>query len=127
MNNIASIQSTAIPATPVARTFAVQNANLNPGGSADGAPVSVNMVNQTTSAKPTDSELQQAVEQANKVLANKTSQELQFLVDKSTGLSVIKMINQQTGETLLQFPSEAMLQIARYIDQTTGTLVSKKV
>ena len=75
---------------------------------------------------PTAVELQQAVDQANKVLQAKTSNELQFSVDKSTDIAVVKMINQQTGETLLQFPSEAMLQIARSIDRVTGAIIRKQ-
>ena len=129
MSNITGIQPVASPVASVVRTTAAQSTSLNPAltSSTKNAPVPVNKVNQTTTAAPTENELQQAVDQANKVLESKTSKELQFSVDKSTGIPVIKMINQQTGETLLQFPSDAMLQIAKYIDQTTGALVSKKV
>jgi len=66
------------------------------------------------------------VEQANKVLEVKTSNELRFSIDKSTHIPVVKMINQKTGETLLQFPSEAMLQIAKSIDQVTGAIIRKQ-
>jgi uncharacterized FlaG/YvyC family protein len=37
------------------------------------------------------------------------------------------LINRQTGDTVLQFPSEAMLQIAKGIDQVTGAIVQQKV
>jgi flagellar protein FlaG len=127
MNTISSLQTTSKPVAPVVRTFASQNTSFNPGTASDSLPQAPNKVQQTATAKPTDNELQQAVDQANKVLESKTSKELQFSVDKSTGIPVVKMINQQTGETLLQFPSDAMLQIAKYIDQTTGALISKKV
>lgn len=129
MNNITSIQAATAVVTPVARTFAAQSTGFNPAlnSGTSNTPISVNKVHQTSVVAPSDKELQQAVDQANKVLESKTSKELQFSVDKSTGIPVVKMINQQTGETLLQFPSDAMLQIAKYIDQTTGALVSKKV
>jgi flagellar protein FlaG len=127
MNTISSLQTTPSPVTPVVRTFAAPSASLNPGSTPERTPLPVNKVNQPMPAQSTDNDLQQAVDQANKVLESKTSKELQFSVDKSTGIPVIKMINQQTGETLLQFPSDAMLQIAKYIDQSTGNLVSKKV
>lgn len=78
-------------------------------------------------SQPSAAELQQAVESANKVLASKTSNELRFGVEKGTGLSVVKLINNQSGETVLQFPSEAMLQIARGIDQVTGAIIQRKV
>ncbi len=128
MSTISVSQPVASPLPSVARTTAVQSTSLNSAltSGSDNTPTPVNKVNQTTAAKPSDNELQQAVDQANKVLESKTSKELQFSVDKSTGIPVVKMINQQSGETLLQFPSDAMLQIAKYIDQSTGTLVSKK-
>ena len=129
MSNMSVTPSVAPPVTPVARTTAVQSTSLNPqlAGDSKNTPAPVNKVNQTTPAQPSDNELQQAVDQANKVLETKTSNELQFSVDKSTGITVVKMINRQNGETLLQFPSDAMLKIAKFIDQSTGTLVSKKV
>jgi flagellar protein FlaG len=100
--------------------------SVNTGANADSSPAAPQRVAQPGAPKPTDNELQQAVDQANKVLEVKTSNELQFLVDKSTGIAVVRMINQKTGETLLQFPSEAMLQIAKSIDQMTGAIIRKQ-
>ena len=77
--------------------------------------------------EPSLSALQQAIDATNKVLESKTSDELHFAIDKGTGLSVVKLINRQSGETILQFPSEAMLQIARSIDQLTGAIIERKV
>ncbi|MDD4943446.1 MAG: flagellar protein FlaG [Rhodoferax sp.] len=76
--------------------------------------------------KPGTATLEQAVESTNKVLASKTSNELQFTIDKDTSLKVVKLMNRLSGETILQFPSEAMLQIAKSIDQATGALVQRK-
>jgi len=59
-------------------------------------------------------------------LAEKTSNELHFAVEKGTGLSVVKLISRKSGETILQFPSEAMLQIAKGIDQVTGAIIQRK-
>ncbi|OIP19473.1 MAG: hypothetical protein AUK50_04555 [Comamonadaceae bacterium CG2_30_57_122] len=59
-------------------------------------------------------------------MASKTSNELHFAVEKGTGLAVVSLINQKTGETLLQFPSEAMLEIAKGIDQVTGAIIQRK-
>lgn len=41
------------------------------------------------------------------MLATKTCNELRFGIEKGTGLSVVRLINSQSGETVLQFPSEA--------------------
>jgi flagellar protein FlaG len=76
--------------------------------------------------EPSPLALQQAVDASNKVLESKTSNELHFAVEKGTGIAVVKLINRQSGETILQFPSEAMLQIAKGIDQVTGALIQQK-
>jgi len=71
-------------------------------------------------------DIQKAVDASNKVLQSKTSNELHFAIEKGTGLAVVKLISRQSGETILQFPSEAMLQIAKGIDQVTGALLQQK-
>jgi uncharacterized FlaG/YvyC family protein len=127
MNTISSSQSTGSVAAPVtvARVAPLKNSasDVDSTLAANVAAVSAQNKKPLT---PTSAELQQAVDQANKVLEGKTSNELKFSVDKSTGISVVKMINQQTGETLLQFPSDAMLQIAQSIDRVTGALIRKQ-
>lgn len=130
MSNISSIQSASSTVGAVARTAPVKpvTAAPNPNANASSTPTTApNPVNPSTATvKPSDNELQQAVDQANQVLEVKTSNELQFSVDKSTGISVVKMINQKSGETILQFPSEAMLKIAKSIDQSTGGIIRKQ-
>lgn len=72
---------------------------------------------------PTTVVLQKAVDQANKVLEARTSNEAQFSVVKGTGITVVKMIDQSTGKTITQFPSETMIEIAKTIDQVTGAII----
>lgn len=76
--------------------------------------------------QPSQAELQQAVDQANKSLANKPSSELQFAIEKGVGFSVVKLIDLQTGDAIMQFPSKAMLEIAKTIDQVTGAIIKQK-
>jgi len=125
MNIISSLQSSG-SATAIASVASAAPLKKSASG-ADATPVvgpaAAPVQSQTP---PTGTELQTAVDQANKVLEVKTSNELQFSVDKSTDMAVVKMINKQTGETLLQFPSEAMLQIAKSIDQVTGAIFRKQ-
>lgn len=127
MNIISSLQPTGNVAASASVTRVaplknpVADAGVSLSADAKGVPAPAK-----TTLTPTTAELQQAVDQANKVLQVKTSNELQFSVDKSTEIPVVKMINQQTGETLMQFPSEAMLQIARSIDRSTGAIIRKQ-
>lgn len=48
---------------------------------------------------------------------------LQFAVDDTTGVTVVKVIDDQTHETIRQIPSEEMLEIARALDRLNGLLI----
>ncbi|MDD2808717.1 flagellar protein FlaG [Rhodoferax sp.] len=112
----ASLQPSYAP-EPVVRTNTHQARTV---------PPEIAMQSVQIQPKPDTATLEQAVASTNKVLASKTSNELQFAIDKETSLTVVKLMNRQSGETILQFPSEAMLQIAKSIDQATGALVQRK-
>lgn len=73
--------------------------------------------------QPSQAALQEAVDQANKALANKASNELQFAVEAGAGIAVVKLIDVKTGDAIMQFPSQAMLEIAKTIDQVTGAII----
>ena len=117
MANISSTPSTNAVATPISQVAAYKKTSpeLAPAQSSE-----------EKAKKPTEAGLQHAVDQANKVLETKTSNELHFSIEKGTGISVVKMTNRQSGETIMQFPSEAMMAIARSIDQVTGAIISQK-
>jgi flagellar protein FlaG len=61
-----------------------------------------------------------ALQQANKNL------ELSLSVDESTKKQVVKLTDKDTGDTLLQYPSETVLAIARGIDQFQNGLLLKR-
>lgn len=48
---------------------------------------------------------------------------LQFAVDDTTGVTVVKVIDDQTHQTIRQIPSEEMLEIARALDRLNGLLI----
>lgn len=106
--------------TPVSALSATSSPTAMPEASPEQSLV------KRSSATSTTADLQQAVDASNKVLAAKTSNELHFAMEKGTGLSVVKLISRQSGETVLQFPSEAILQIAKGIDQVTGVIIQRK-
>ena len=89
---------------------------------------------QITAATPPPSDpkanrdtLQKAVDHANQTLRSLSSNELQFSIDKETGVQVVKLTDKETGEVIRQIPSEEMLKIAKSIDAMRGTLVSQEV
>lgn len=72
-----------------------------------------------------------AMEQVNSHLQQAGS-ELKFRVDQDTGRTVFKVINPNTGEVLLQVPSEELLALARNLRRfqeqmgASGVLVDKE-
>ena len=59
------------------------------------------------------------------------SRNLQFQVDDKSGLSIVSVLDGETGDIIRQFPSEAVVASARYIaentpDQLTGVLLDKR-
>lgn len=89
---------------------------------ADAVPANASAV----AHQPTRDEIQTAVEQANTALVNRSSNELRFAVEEGAGMSVVKLIDLDSGDTIMQFPSKIMLEIAKTIDQVTGAIIKHK-
>lgn len=79
----------------------------------------------TTAAAPTHEAIKTALDRANTVLESKTVSDLQFSIDQDTQLDVVKLVDRESGEVLLQFPSAEILKIAKTIDQYVGAIVAK--
>ncbi|RFO98597.1 hypothetical protein DIC66_01545 [Rhodoferax lacus] len=59
---------------------------------------------------------------------DKLNPALAFVVDQTTGKALIQLTDRATKEVILQFPSEAALQITRALDRfQKGQLVSRTV
>ncbi len=73
----------------------------------------------------TPAELQSAI-YALQVKMDKLNPALSFVVDQSTGHTLIQLTDRETKEVIQQFPSEVALQIARAIDRfAKGMLVDR--
>lgn len=70
-------------------------------------------------------QLEEATKKANDSMQFLRSN-LQFSVDKDTGMQVVKVINSQTNEVIRQIPSDEMLQIAKRLDELKGLLIHEK-
>jgi flagellar protein FlaG len=77
--------------------------------------------------QPTPAQLDQEVGRINAALqrANKNL-ELSISVDASTHKQVVKLTDKETGDTLLQYPSDAVLAISRGIDEFQQGLLLKQ-
>lgn len=65
--------------------------------------------------EPSPLQLQQALQTINRKLANSTA--LEFSIDESTGRTVVKVMDRDSGELIRQIPSDAALAIAASIDE----------
>lgn len=68
--------------------------------------------------QPTHAQLESEVGRINAALQrNNKNLELSISVDQATKKQVVKLTDKDTGDTLLQYPSDAVLAIARGIDE----------
>ncbi|MDP1871794.1 MAG: flagellar protein FlaG [Gallionella sp.] len=81
---------------------------------------------QTPVQQPSQEQLKSAVNSINHVMLQ-SNQSLEFSIDSSTKIPVMRMKDSNTGETIRQYPTEQALAIARSIDQLQpGLLFTQK-
>lgn len=80
---------------------------------------------ETQSVIASEKQVQQAVEQIQQT-TEELAQNLQFSIDKDTGITVIKVMDSQTQEVIRQIPTEEAVSIARTLDKVKGLLFSDK-
>lgn len=127
MNGQGVTLSTQVGVLPYGTTNATSSAGTPPAGN----------VGDSSLAKPQDAssaekqrginanELREATENLNKVV-NLYASELKFMIDDSTGIDIVKVINTDTQEVIRQMPSEETIKIAESIDRLKGLLVRQQ-
>lgn len=75
----------------------------------------------TPAAPPNEAEVKAAVAQINQLLQAHNSS-LRFEIDRPSGKTVVRVIDDDTHEVVRQFPSEEVLAIARVIPPISGAL-----
>lgn len=82
---------------------------------------------QVTAPQPSPQQLKTAVDGINQAM-RQSRQNLEFTVDTGTKMSVVKVVDTETGQLVLQIPSKVTLAIAESIGQSQhGMLLSQKV
>ena len=87
----------------------------------DGAINQLNNKKQNISPK----EIEDAVKDMNKKLDMLNSQ-LKIEIDKDTGIQVVKIVDKDTKEVIRQIPPEALLKVAKYLNEIAGLLFDTK-
>ena len=76
-------------------------------------------------AEASRQEVEDAVKQVNDFL-KPINNSLEFQLDKDSGKTIVKVIDNTTQDVIRQFPSEEMLTIAKAIDKMKGLLMHTK-
>ena len=79
----------------------------------------------TPAPTPTREQVEQAAARVTEVLRGTTSR-LEFEIDPDLDKVVIKIRNGESGEIIRQIPSQELLDLAKYIDEPKGFLVSER-
>ena len=72
-----------------------------------------------------DEAVKQAVKKVNDFVTTQTS-DVQFSIDKSTDIRVIKVVDVATNTVIRQIPSEEILQLAQSLDRLQGLIVRQQ-
>ncbi|HWU98472.1 MAG TPA: flagellar protein FlaG [Oxalicibacterium sp.] len=75
--------------------------------------------------QPDPAQLSQALQSINKALQSSSSN-LEFTVDDDTDRTVVKVVDQQTGDIIRQMPSVEALEIAKALDRAAGKLINQE-
>lgn len=98
-------------------------AESRPQGASAPAELPQQRVKEAGKADP--AAVREAAEQVTRFLQN-FDRSLEFVVDEDTRKDVVKVVDTETKDVLLQFPTEEMLAIARALDKLQGLLVRDK-
>jgi uncharacterized FlaG/YvyC family protein len=117
--------STAAPPSSV--TLVRAAISSTPTGSAAEAPQQpAAPIVATVQAAPSAHQVKQIAEELQRRVAA-LAPELQFSVDESSGETIVKFTDPATNEVIQQFPSEALIQIGKALDQfQKGLLLNRK-
>jgi flagellar protein FlaG len=112
---------------------ATQASKLSPEASKPASPVAVDRTDANKSSTKVSTAALSEEELARQVHAmqdkmDKLNPALAFVVDKDTGKALIQLTDRATKEVILQFPTEAALQITKALDRfQKGQLVNRTV
>lgn len=124
--DIQSVTNSAALSQLLVGTPAVSGAGLQSSGQAAAQSAVATQVAAASATSVTSEQAQQAVDVVNKVVQIFNS-DVEFAVDKQTGINLVKVIDKDTDEVIRQLPIEAVVDFARTLDSLQGLLVKQKV
>ena len=116
IGNTGTPSAAPLPAAPQSQGSAPQPA----------AKVQVALPELVQQQQPEPAQVQKAVETLKQLIETKAPNSLAFSIDDSTGKTIVRITDAQTGEMIRQIPSEEMLEIARSLDKMQGMLLRQE-
>ena len=129
LNKLIPLGANAVaPVSPIQQTTASEAAAAERQAIADSGKLLPAVLQDERQAAARRRELQSAIRNVSGYVQNIT-RELNFSIDEELGKTVVRVIDENTGDVIRQIPSEDMLQLARNIaevkDRTTKGLLFK--
>jgi flagellar protein FlaG len=111
-------------------TSGVTNAKSDPpsnvaGTAAGSASVAVKQ-KQANETKSDPQAVEKATQKIQAYVSSRASGDIQFATDQDSGKTVVKVIDHETQDILMQFPSKKALAMASSLDKPQGILVEDK-
>ncbi len=72
-----------------------------------------------------EEDIQQHLSKINDFLDARNS-DVQFKMDKDTGMRIVKVVERDTGQVIRQFPTEETIKIAQALDKLQGLLLRQR-
>ncbi|MDH6184142.1 flagellar protein FlaG [Polaromonas sp. CG_23.6] len=107
--------------TPAARAAGMPREVFEPPASRAVAPAGASEVD-----KPGARQLQQSLEDINKVLAG-FSVSVQFEIDPDYSELIVKVVDQDSGKLIRQIPTEEVMRMSKAMDNLKGLLFAQSV
>ncbi len=82
---------------------------------------------QTQQASSNKKNSEEAIQELKNTLEEIKHNRLEFSVHEDTGRTVVKIIDQDTGEVIKQLPPEELLDLAEKLKEMSGVLFDKKI
>jgi flagellar protein FlaG len=79
----------------------------------------------TPAPTPTKEQVEQAAARVTEVLRGTTSR-LEIEIDPDLHQAIVKILNGESGEIIRQIPSKELVELAKYLDEPKGLLVSER-
>ena len=70
---------------------------------------------------------EQAVEKLEKTLSELKHNKLEFTVHEKTGRTIVKVVDQDTGDVIKELPPEELLDLAAKLEEMSGVLFDRKI